>query len=187
MPGVEARRLDAKIRAYILGPAASRTEDRFELLALEIFAHQYAHNRNYRRYCRAQGLVPGVVRTWRRIPALPVAAFKEVAVRSFAAKDVRLRFRTSGTTSAGARRGTHDLDTDRLYRASLWQSFRRHVLSDGVMPDPMLLVPMPALKPDSSLSYMAGEVARRMRRRARSYVDADHRVDEKALLLQLRN
>lgn len=186
MPGVEARRLDAKIRAYILHRAdRSLKKDRFGSLALEVFRHQYAHNRTYRRYCHALGVTPADVGTWRRIPALPVAAFKETVVRSYPGKDVRLRFRTSGTTSGGERRGTHELDTDRLYRTSLWRSFHRHVLSGRAVLDPVLLVPLPTVRPDSSLSYMAGEVARRMGRKVRSYVRADHRLDERALTADL--
>lgn len=173
------RRLDAKIRGFmttasrVKTPAPGRD---FESLALEIYAYQYARNRVYHRYCRALGAEPAAVRSWEQIPALPVAAFKEARVSCFPAAETRVRFRTSGTTSGAGRRGVHELDTDRLYRASVWESFRRHVLADGARLDPYLLVPQAPDKPDSSLSCMADEVARRMGRRAQSYVAADLQV-----------
>lgn len=186
MPGRAARRLDAKIISFIRGRRdPRRVSAAFERLALEIFSYQYARNPIYRKYCRALGAGPRTVRAWTQVPALPVAAYKEAPVRCFPSRAVRLRFRTSGTTSGGARRGTHELDTDRLYRASLWASFARNLLADGAKPDLYLLVPPPKVKPDSSLSFMAGEVARRLRRRARSYVTADLRVDSPRLAADL--
>ncbi|MCG3175746.1 MAG: hypothetical protein MOGMAGMI_00679 [Candidatus Omnitrophica bacterium] len=170
-----ARLLDAKILSYLRAPRPAR----YERLALQLFRHQYERSRVYRAYCGACRTSPDQVRRWRDIPALPVTVFKEARVRSFTGRP-ELRFHTSGTTGGASRRGTHELESARLYRTSLWASFRKHLLG-GVPREPYLLVPTARRRPDSSLSYMASEVCRRMGRPERSYVTASHRVEVRRL------
>src|SRR5690606_34099495 len=67
-------------------------------------------------------------------------------------------FRTSGTTAGSTRRGTHYLLDTRLYRASLREGFRAHLLPDRETLPIFSLVPSPDELPDSSLSFMVGEV-----------------------------
>jgi hypothetical protein len=50
--------------------------DRFETLALAVFAHQFEHCAPYREYCRSRGGTPQSVTTWEDIPPVPVIAFK---------------------------------------------------------------------------------------------------------------
>ena len=42
-------------------------DDRFESLALTLFAHQFAANAPYRAYCEALDAVPRGIRSWREI------------------------------------------------------------------------------------------------------------------------
>jgi hypothetical protein len=120
-----------------------------------IFAHQYAHNKPYRAFCDGRGASPATVYTWRDVPAVPTDVFKHVRL-TCADTPVRT-FRTSGTTQGA--RGAHHMGTLDVYRASLRGPFMRFMLPDA--PPPMrviALIPHPAALPDSSLSFMAGEL-----------------------------
>jgi hypothetical protein len=48
----------------------------FDLLALEVFAYQFARNAAYRNYAIARGRTLETVAHWREIPAIPTDAFK---------------------------------------------------------------------------------------------------------------
>jgi hypothetical protein len=155
--------LDARVLAWMREPPESwRADDaRFEALALELFAFQFAHCPPYARFCAGRGRTPARVTDWREIPAVPAGAFKEMALRSFAPERECHVFRTSGT--ATARRGALHLDTLALYEASLLPTFRRHLLPDlapGARARIRVLAPSPAEAPDSSLSHMFGVVLR---------------------------
>ena len=137
-------------------------EARFDALALELFAFQFAHCPPYARFCEGRGRTPATVRGWREIPAVPTGAFKEVALRSFPPERTCKVFRTSGTSTE--RRGALYLDTVTLYEASLLPTFERFVLPD-LDPDARarfaVLAPSPGEAPDSSLSHMFGAVVAR--------------------------
>jgi len=155
--------LDRRILAWMGEPEAAEDEARFEDLALQLFAHQFARCEPFARFCRARGLTPRDVETWREIPPVPTGAFKEMALRCFPAERECHLFRTSGTSTR--RRGELHLDTLALYEASLLPSFERHVLPDLGGPGQrvrMLILASSALEaPDSSLSHMFGLVLER--------------------------
>jgi acyl-CoA synthetase (AMP-forming)/AMP-acid ligase II len=151
----------------VAGPAthAASDDERFEALALALFAHQYEHCEPYARFCRAGGATPSSVRRWQDVPAVPSGSFKELPLRSFAARDTCKVFRTSGT--AGARRGELHLDTLELYEASLLPPIRELFFADLAVgtEKPLaaggkialrVLAPAPEEAPDSSLSHMFG-------------------------------
>jgi hypothetical protein len=149
--------LDARVLDWMREPHWARDDARFDALARELFAFQYAHCAPYRRLCAARGVAPETLADWRAIPAVPTGAFKELELRSFDAARTCKRFRTSGTSTA--RRGVLHLDTLALYEASLVPSFRRGVLPDlaeGARARIRVLAPAPAELPDSSLSHMFG-------------------------------
>ncbi|HBZ69110.1 MAG TPA: long-chain fatty acid--CoA ligase [Deltaproteobacteria bacterium] len=105
------------------------------------------------------------MQSWRDVPAVPSGAFKELALRSFAAEAALHVFRTSGTSVA--RRGELHLDTLALYEASVLPSFVVHVLPElvrggfpGERPRLRVLAPSPLEAPDSSLSHMFGVLLR---------------------------
>jgi len=155
--------LDRRILAWMGEREAAEDEARFEELALQLFAHQFARCESFARFCRARGSTPDHVGSWREIPAVPTGAFKEMALRSFPPEREHHVFRTSGTSTR--RRGELHLDTLALYQASLLPSFERHLLPDLSEPRGrmrmVILAPSPLEVPDSSLSHMFGVVLER--------------------------
>jgi len=164
------RRILSFIRRYALADRAPEAE--FEALALDLFAYQFERNPFYRRLSIADGKEPGSVGSWKAVPAMPVAGFKELVLASFPkTKAVRV-FRTSGTTSGA--RGAHFFDTLALYEAALLPAFRRHLLPDGASCRFFFLTASPEEAPYSSLSHMMGVVNRALSRpRGKFYVKKD--------------
>ncbi|MCH2169378.1 AMP-binding protein [Myxococcota bacterium] len=156
--------LDEAIVAWMAEEEWRDEEERFNELALRLFAHQFEHCDPYQRFCLRRGATPNRVETWRDIPPVPTGAFKEIALRSFASERTVQTFRTSGTSTE--RRGELHLDTLRLYEASLVPSFRRFVLPDleagRRAPNLRFLASSPMEAPDSSLSYMFGHLCERL-------------------------
>lgn len=122
----------------------------FDPLALEVFAYQLAENAAYRAWCDALGVSPASVTSVAAIPAVPVAAFKELEL---VCGTPAAEFRTSGTTGTG--RGRHLLPDLEPYRISALTHFGRCLLPEGWKLRTLALVPPPDLRPHSSLSRMA--------------------------------
>ena len=97
--------LDSAVLEWMREPLWGHDDERFEELALALFAHQFANCAPYERFCRGRGHTPETVPSWRQVPAVPTGAFKELALRSFPAEDEIRVFRTSG--SSGEKRGEH--------------------------------------------------------------------------------
>ncbi|MGW8282706.1 MAG: hypothetical protein ACWGON_05360, partial [Gemmatimonadota bacterium] len=57
-------------------------EDRFDDLARRIFALQFEASAPYRKYCVSRGVKPDVILSWREIPPVPTAAFRQVEFRA---------------------------------------------------------------------------------------------------------
>ncbi len=147
-------------------------DDRFNVLALCIFAHQVRYNQAYARYCKTLGFdARRLPQHWTRIPPVPSGAFKEAALATFPIRSAALRFVTSGTT--GGRRGTHYMETSTLYDAALLASFDREMLFDGATLRYFNLVPDPAEAPGSSLGYMMGRISRERGSASGWYVHQD--------------
>ena len=171
--------LDAAVLAWTREEPWRLDEVRFERLALELFAFQFARCEPYARFCSARGRTPERVASWREIPAVPTGAFKELALRSFPASREAHVFRTSGTSTE--RRGELHLDTLVLYEAALLPSVRRFVLPDlesGARARLRILAPAPEEAPDSSLSHLFGCVRR-------EFGDAASGFDVRAGALQI--
>ena len=139
--------------------AALRHDDAFNRMALKVHAFQRTTNPALHRYWKPE------LADWQRIPPLPVRAFQEMRLASGRAEAV---FRTSGTTSGGARRGEHHVVSLDLYRAASRGNYRRHLFGGEAVaaaPSPggrltlIALVPHPGTVPDSSLSAMVGFMA----------------------------
>jgi len=156
--------IDRRVLEWIREPRWSYNEQRFEELALELFAFQFEHCEIYRRFCEGRNQTPAEVNAWRQIPAVPTSAFKEVELRSFPAHATTHCFRTSGTSSDV--RGTLYLDTLELYEASLLPTFRRFMFPESLLPEDRALIrvlaPSQIEQPDSSLSHMFGVVLEAM-------------------------
>lgn len=136
-------------------------ESAFNRLALALFAFQFEHVEAYRRLCQFRGLSPAQVNCWSEIPAVPVAAFKELDLTSLPPDQRNFVFHSSGTTQQAPSRHFHDGESLALYEKSLWPWFQRHLLNGAPTTTSLLtLAPAPVDAPHSSLSHMLETVRR---------------------------
>jgi hypothetical protein len=142
------------------GATIPLSDSDFNEFALSAFRHQFELNDPYRHYCERRDRIPAVITEWTEIPAVPTAAFKEVALVAGDPADARVAFKTSGTTRGAERRGTHYILDPTLYEASLLASFSSYVMHDTSTMRILSLIPSNAEQPDSSLSYMASMIVR---------------------------
>jgi hypothetical protein len=161
---VSRAELDRTILEWMGEPLWGEDEERFDALALALFAHQFERCAPYRRFCERRGATPASLRRWREIPPVPTGAFKELALRCFPTERTVHTFRTSGTSTAT--RGELHLDTLELYEASLLPSFCRFLLPDLRPERPLATILVLAASPvearDSSLSHMFGVAIREL-------------------------
>jgi hypothetical protein len=147
----------AGVRAFARGEDAWK-EGAFERHALDLFAYQIARNTPYARFAKSQGFgADRLPETWRDIPAVPAAAFKDAALATFDTREAELVFHTSGTTAQSA--GKHYFERAALYDAALLAGFDRYMLPDRARLRFLHLVPNPRTAPHSSLGYMMGHVS----------------------------
>jgi phenylacetate-coenzyme A ligase PaaK-like adenylate-forming protein len=97
---MEAQIID-ELLAFI--GAEGATEDDFDRLALSIFAYQFENNLPYRHFAVRRAKTRRTVKTWRDIPAVPITAFKDVALSCRPPEAAERVFMTSGTTKGGVR------------------------------------------------------------------------------------
>jgi hypothetical protein len=147
--------LEADVATAIRSAASGAPLD-FEAWALRVFRHQYERVPAYRAFCDRRGVTPGGVARWEDVPAVPSRAFRSAELATGPAEAV---FRTSGTTGGADARGRHTVPHLDLYRAAALPTFERFVLPDGARLPFLLLLPPPALRPDSSLVHMCAWVA----------------------------
>lgn len=151
--------LRERLLALFERPAVEPLDDpTFEALALDIFTFQYEHVAPYAAWCDRRGVGPGVVTGWREIPAVPTAAFREVALVAGDPAGAAAVFRTSGTTAGTEARGRHYVLDLSIYRAALRPAFEAWVLPDGLRPRMLSLMPPAAELPDSSLAFMIDDL-----------------------------
>ncbi|MEQ1855760.1 MAG: hypothetical protein ABL963_04765 [Longimicrobiales bacterium] len=154
------------------------TDADFEALALAAFAIQFESIEAYRLFCLGRGRTPKTVRSWQDVPPVPATAFKhfDFAVGS-GNLSPEMTFRTSGTTRGATVRGRHLVPRASLYRKSLLPPFERHVLGGRVRMPFLSLVPAPAERPDSSLSFMIGAAAEAYATETSWLIDAQGALD----------
>lgn len=80
-------------------------DDAFNDLALAVFRYQFERNRPLTAFCKRRRRTPSTVEHWTRIPAVPTAAFRQVALVAGDPEDAEAVFLTSGTTSTPAASG----------------------------------------------------------------------------------
>jgi len=146
---------------FAQGVDAPLHDDAFNRLALEVFAHQFAHNRPYAAYCQARRKNPETLVHWEQVPALPTAAFKEADLTTVSAEEVSVTYLTSGTSRFGEVRGRHLLPDTHLYDASLEPNFKAHVLPDLDQIRMLIVGPSAEHAPQSSLGHMNSRVLER--------------------------
>lgn len=145
------------IHLFRAGADAPLPDDAFDPLARRVFAHNVETVPAYGAYCRARGPTPDDVGHWTGIPAVPTAAFRELALHDRTAAVERV-FRTSGTTRGPERRGEHHVVDLELYRAALRPTFEAFLLPDGLRPRILSLMPPARSMPDSSLAFMISDI-----------------------------
>ncbi len=153
-----AARVCAVIRHSTTEPFAAPSEDEFNALALAVFQSQFHHNAAYRAFCAGRSVSPDSVGDWRKIPAVPPRAFKELELTSLAAAEREFVYWSSGTTGESRSRHFHSRESVALYETSLWAWFERQVLAGRPELCPVALTPLPTAAPHSSLAHMFGEI-----------------------------
>jgi hypothetical protein len=140
-------------RAWLRSLLGPLDDTRFDALAHELFAWQYARVTPYRRLCDAQGVTPARWTSWRDLPALPQQVFKRA--RLFAHGDVTpgAVYETSGTTTGEP--GRQFLLQPDIYRGVAIAGARQagFLGETGTL---HFLAPAPKEAPHSSLSAMFG-------------------------------
>jgi hypothetical protein len=134
----------------------------FNRTALRVFSWQFARNAPYAAFCRRRERTPETVGHWTDIPAVPTAAFKEVALVAGDTAAADAVFRTSGTTRGPEKRGTHHILDLSIYHFALIPNFAACVLPDGAELRMLSLVPSADELRDSSLSHMVSVVLERL-------------------------
>jgi len=134
----------------LLGPL---DESKWNELARELFAWQFARVPAYQRLCIAHKVTPDNLASWREVPAVPQQLFKEVQLYAYGAASPAAIYVTSGTTTGQSGR-QHFLHTD-IYRAVSVEGARRAGLFK-LNPQLYYLTPSPVEAPHSSLSAMFG-------------------------------
>lgn len=153
---LEASLLDAMSAWDPLDGPRAWPDDRFDDFARRIFEFQYDHCDPLRSLADSRGVTPADVGSYRDVPAVATDVFKNTTVATGPAERV---FRTSGTT--GGSRGEHHVRRLDLYRGSLHPPFVRYVLPDHRPVRFLVVAPSPHQRPDSSLSFMLGELVDR--------------------------
>ncbi|TFG74604.1 MAG: acyl transferase [Flavobacteriales bacterium] len=99
---------------------ASKTE--FETASLDVFQHQYRHNKVYREFCDYLRMAPPKVNQRSEIPFLPIGFFKTKRILSNT-RAPEMVFTSSGTT--GSSTSMHFVTDMGTYRRSYQQAFEQ--------------------------------------------------------------
>ena len=138
------------VLAFIQADGAS--EDAFNGLALDLFAHQFENNTPFRRFSMRREWTPRTTRTWRDIPAVPINAFKDLRLSCCAPYETVRTFMTSGTTMAALRGKSHH-PTLAVYDASMTTNFKHRFIPDRDTISMGILFPTEDVMPNSSLAH----------------------------------
>jgi hypothetical protein len=153
-------------RAWIRDLLGPLPDLRFDELARELFAFQFARVAPFRRLCEGHGVSPATLRSWRGIPAMPQQIFKRAQLFAHGDAKTGAIYETSGTTTGEPGR-QHLLRTD-IYKAVAVAGAGRIGLFDGD-PEFHFIAPSPNEAPHSSLSAMFGFWSRAARTRGRNF------------------
>jgi len=157
-------------RAWIKQLLGKIENEKWNALAGELFAWQFAQVPAYRRLCQAHGVTPENLASWGEIPAVPQQLFKETMLYAHGSVSPAAIYVTSGTTTGQPGR-QHLLSTD-IYRAVAVEGARR----TGLLTDTAelhFLTPSPKEASYSSLSAMFGFWQKAARQTARRFWISD--------------
>ena len=131
---------------------------RFDELTRRAFALQYARIPALRRLCDARGVDPGALgdkEPWRRVPAVPVIAYRTQDLCVTTPQEI---FRSSGTTGGDEQRSVHRHPFPGLYRRVIDATFAAACLPEPGRRPMLSLIPSRAVVGDSSLGFMADHI-----------------------------
>ncbi len=131
---------------------SSANEERFNALALRLFAHQFQNNLPFQRYCQQRGKTVRSVRHWHDIPAVPINAFKELTLSCVPVDNCERVFMTSGTTR-GDVKGRHYHPSMVLYDPSMRAHFKASFMQGRERIRMGILFPTEQTLPNSSLAH----------------------------------
>jgi hypothetical protein len=140
----EAGALADRVSRFVRTSLAGAASEPFDALAVDLFRWQVGQDPVL------AALVERPVHTWRDLPTVPVALFKDMPVGTVWPGDEAVAFRTSGTTGTG--RGVHRLRSTALSDLGAVAWAKRCV--PGLPSTVVALLDDPASAPDSSLSHM---------------------------------
>lgn len=149
----------------IPGNVSPWPDDLFNEFALSLFRLQFAANAAYRRFCEFRKVDPVTIASWREIPTIATAAFKEGDLTCLALEQRERCFFSSGTTEQRPSRHFHHPASLDVYESSLRPWFFRHLLPEGLANQSLAwlsLTPPPASAPHSSLVHMFETVAQEL-------------------------
>src|SRR6266581_1915542 len=151
----ELSNFSARLRESICSTEQTGFSDgNFNALALELFVLQFSYNAAYRRICEARRVIPLTVSHWSQVPAVPAAAFKELALTCLPPEQRTHVFHSSGTTEQRPSRHFHSAESLGVYEASLWLGFRENLRFTNDDLRLVILTPSPKEAPHSSLVHM---------------------------------
>ena len=127
-------------------------DERFDALALRLFAYQYANDEPFRRFSQRRGMTPRNVKRWSELPAVPIDAFKELSLRCQPPSPADRVFMTSGTTRSEVK-GRHHHPTLAIYDRSMTRNFERRFMQGSSRLPMAILFPTETVMPNSSLAH----------------------------------
>lgn len=144
--------LDREISQYIESLGDDPNGTQFNRLALKLFEFQYTYNEPYQKFCDRRSMVPGTVRDWKQIPAIPTIAFKEAEIRSFPATEQVHFLQTSGTSQAKQGKILFNHLGVKYWKLSNRMSAQQYLYPSGKALRALLLVPPLELAPNLGIS-----------------------------------
>lgn len=142
--------LHARVRAFAEGAGS----DDFETLGLDIARFQAEHSPRFARLVKSRAARLDHVD---EVPAVPTDAFRLTRVAVHPPERDRMRFVTSGTTSARTTHGEHPFRTTKTYETVALIAGGRALLGAERGPRVVVsLAPVPDQPPSSSLGFMMG-------------------------------
>ena len=149
-------------------------EENFADTALELFHHQYAHNKLYKAFCDALHTDANKVNTLTEIPFLPISFFRSHRVQTGIWNDAGLLFESSGTT--GETTSKHIVKDAGLYTRSLLRGFEQYY---GAPEQYAIFALLPSYleRKNASLVYMAKQLMQKS-----GHADNGFYIDEWQLL-----
>ena len=140
----------------------------FNKLALDLYALQTRLNPAYAAWAHQR--CPHPPFSWREIPAMPAAGFKELELSCLPPNHRSTVFYSSGTTLHSPSRHFHNEDSLKTCERSLVTWFEKHLVPPGTRPRMLPLTPPPAQAPHSSLVHMMATVSEKFGSGAASFL-----------------